>query len=208
MSLFVTFEGIDGAGKTTLQNLLTQKLDKYYNILSLREPGGTKISEDIRNIILDSTNLDMHNMTELLLFSAARCQIVNEVIVPALKNNIIVFLDRYIDSTLAYQGYGKGISLYYIDLLNTLSTGNLTPNLTILLDIDIETSYQRTVNKNKDRMEINNDFLAKTRDGYLQLQKENPHRIKLLDGSKSLDQLMDETIDIIFNKINKGEIYV
>lgn len=208
MSLFVTFEGIDGAGKTTLQNLLTQKLDKHYNILSLREPGGTKISEDIRNIILDSTNLDMHNMTELFLFSAARCQIVNEVIIPALKNNTIVFLDRYIDSTLAYQGYGKGIALHYIGLLNMLSTNNLTPNLTILLDIDIETSYQRTVNKNKDRMEINNDFLAKTRDGYLQLQKENPHRIKLLDGSKSLDQLMDETIDIIFNKINKGEIYV
>lgn len=171
--LFVTFEGIDGCGKTTQVTALRKSLEeKGTKVIVIREPGATLIGEKIRSILLDNANCGMSSETEVLLYEAARAQIVNEVIRPALREGKVVICDRFYDSSVAYQGYARGLSLESIDSLNRFATGGLEPDLTYLLDLPAEAAWARMNNRegSHDRLEIEGlGFMDKVRAGYLEL---------------------------------------
>ncbi len=184
--MFITFEGIDFSGKTTQAKKLIRRLqDMQVPVMYVREPGGTKISEAIRDILLDRKNREMHANTELLLYMAARSQIVQEIIKPALQAGNVVICDRYIDSSMAYQGYGRGLDLNLVRQLNDFATTQLKPDMTFLLDISPELAAQRRQRKGheQDRMEIETrEFHARIRDGYLKLAEAEPERFVVLNG--------------------------
>lgn len=191
--MFITIEGIDGAGKTTLQQNLEKRLkNRGIEVLCIREPGGTKISESIRSILLNPDNKKMHKMTEAFLFSAARRQIVDEIIEPAIKSGKIVICDRFYDSTIAYQGYGRGLNVSELKILNDLASNHIIPDITFLIHIDREEAIKRIKNKNKDRMESDDGLLVRAKDGYLMLAKQNPERIIILNGIAKPDELAFE----------------
>jgi len=198
--MFITFEGIDGCGKSTQLKLLNEYfLKQNKQTLIIREPGGTKVSEKIREILL-SKNLEMTNITELLLFAAARNSLVEKVIKPALKQGIYVLSDRFFDSTTAYQGYGREINLDYIKIINEIATNGLKPNLTFFLDVPIEIANKRSKNKNKDRIEASgNEFYEKVIKGYYSIAKEEPHRIKIINSKGSISYTHNLILDIIKN---------
>ena len=190
--MFITFEGIDKSGKTTQSKFLIERLSNLgYKVKFLREPGGTKISEKIRNILLDIDNEGMYPSTEFLLYSSSRAQLVNEVIIPALNNNEVVVCDRFYDSSLAYQGFGRGIDLNIINFINNFAAP-IKPDLTFFMDIQISELNHRT-NKmlvQKDRLEISGDsFFKKVRDGYLYIAQNEPDRFVVIDGSKPKDEI-------------------
>lgn len=192
---FISLEGIDGCGKTTLKDQLNEYLREKYDLLLLREPGGTEISEKIRDMLLDIRNGGMLPRTEALLYAAARCQVVEEAIRPALAEGKMVISDRYMDSTIAYQGYGRGLDIAFLKQLNRLCTGGLQPDLTLLLDIDPQEGQRRRTKDIPDRLEKEGlDFQTRIRKGYLQIQKEEPGRIKLLNGHSSIEELRKEAI--------------
>ena len=183
---FITFEGVDGAGKTTQVHRLEKALGK--NVVVTREPGGTIISERIREIFLNSDG--MTAQTELLLIAAARAQHVEEVIRPALEANQIVICDRFIDATVAYQGYRGGIDLELIHRLNQTATGGLKPDLTFVLDLPPEISLQRQQQGRTHRDRLDREPLEshyKVQAGYLAAVKAEPHRVKLIDATQSRD---------------------
>tara|TARA_B110000438_G_scaffold295029_1_gene337383 strand:+ start:395 stop:1024 length:630 start_codon:yes stop_codon:yes gene_type:complete len=196
-SRLISFEGIDGSGKSTQINLLSRWLsEKNIDFVIVREPGGTSISEQIRNILLDEQNLQLCSTSESFLFLSARAQLVNEIIKPALKSGKFVICDRFIDSTLAYQGYGRGMDLAQLEAMNNMAIGGCVLGQTFLLDVDIESSIQRRSNSEDDRMEsIGVDFIRKVRDGYIQLSRKSSNRITLLDSTKDKN--------LIFNKITE-----
>lgn len=195
--IFISIEGVDGSGKTTLKKHLLERLAGHHKILSIREPGGTKISEKIRLLLLDTANSDMLPRTEALLYAAARAQLIEEQIWPALQDGMMVIADRYTDSTLAYQGFGRGLDIDFLNQLNHLSTGGLEPDLTLLLDIDPQQGQLRRPNNNKDRLEqAGLDFLNKVRKGYLAIAA-TQKRIKVLDAAKSENDLLSEALALI-----------
>ena len=183
---FITFEGVDGAGKTTQVHRLEKALGK--NVVVTREPGGTIISERIREIFLNSDG--MTAQTELLLIAAARAQHVDELIRPALEANQIVICDRFIDATVAYQGYRGGIDLELIHRLNQTATGGLKPDLTFVLDLPPEIGLQRQQQGRTHRDRLDREPLEshhKVQAGYLAAVKAEPHRVKLIDATQSRD---------------------
>ena len=182
MNKFIVFEGIDGSGKSTQIDLIVKKLIKDgINHTLLREPGTTKTSEKIREILLDSKN-DISNLTETLLFLAARAQLVREILEPNLKSNKFIICDRYCDSTLAYQGYGKGVDIAAIKMLNSLVTKGITPILSIVIDVSYDISIRRREIP-KDRMELNSkDFFDRIRAGYKRIVKSNPKTHIMVNG--------------------------
>lgn len=191
MRKMISFEGIDGCGKTTQINLLSKFLKhKDIDTHILREPGGTTISESIRDILLDNKN-KISPESETLLFLSARSIITNEVILPALKENKVILCDRFIDSTLAYQGYGRKINLDLINKINLFATKMLSPDLTLIFDIDPKLAFDRIKTKNMDRMESSGEeFLTKVRNGYLEIAKNNSKRCKLIDcNNKNIDTI-------------------
>ncbi len=195
----ITFEGIDGSGKSTQIKLISDKLNKLgiENII-IREPGGTKVSEKIRDILLDNKNL-INKFTETLLFLSSRSQLVNEIIIPALNEGVYVLCDRYIDSTVAYQGYGRGIDISQINILNDLAVNKIHPDLTFIFDIKVETSLKRLESKHKDRMEqVDKDFIIKVRQGYLDLA-ENYERCVIINCN---DKNISEINEILLNNFN------
>jgi dTMP kinase len=184
--IFISLEGVDGSGKTSLKEEILNHLTGYQP-LSLREPGGTEISEKIRNILLDTSNEDMQSRTEAFLYASARCQLVEAVIRPALQQGQLIVVDRYIDSTLAYQGYGRGLPLDFIRELNQLSTGGLKPDLTLLLDLDPQEGARRRAGDTPDRLEQEGLlFQSRVRDGYLQIAQAEPQRVRILDAHQPL----------------------
>lgn len=192
--LFVTFEGIDGCGKTTQLNLLRDYLiSKGHDVIITREPGGNhQLGKDIRNILLHA-QCEVDSKAEMFLFLADRAQHINKFILPNLKVGKIVLCDRHTDSTLAYQGYGRGQNIEEIIFLNDIATYNIKPDLTLLYDIDIETSNLR-VGKEKDRMESSGSmFLEKVRQGYLTIVKNNPERIKVINAANSIETVFENT---------------
>ncbi len=195
--MFITFEGADGCGKTTQQMLAADYLEsKGYEILITREPGAKGLGEDIRKILLDYKG-PVSERCESLLFLADRAQHVDNMILPAIENGQIVLCDRYTDSTVAYQGYGRQQNLERIKKLNDFATNLLKPDLTFVFDIDVETSMQR-VGKEKDRMESEGkEFHNRVRNGYLKLAEEEPNRIKVLDAAKSIDEIHEEVVNIL-----------
>ena len=206
MNRFISFEGIDGCGKTTQINLLSKYLDSIdQDNVIVREPGGTKVSEKIRKILLDNNN-HISNETETLLFLSARSQLINEIISKNIKENKFTICDRYTDSTLAYQGYGRGLDLKKIKLLNDFATSNIKPDLTFILDVELSDSIKR-IGKNRDRMEESGlDFLRKVSLGYQKIFSENDKRFRLINcGTRSISSINEEIVDII-NVFYKGVI--
>ncbi len=195
--LFITFEGADGCGKTTQIKLIDEYLrNKDYKTLLTREPGAKGLGEKIREILLNYDG-EVSSRCESFLFLADRAQHVDCIIKPALKEGIIVLCDRHTDSTVAYQGYGRGLDIEEIKKLNNLATRGLKPDLTIVFDVDIETSQSR-VGKNKDRMESAGiEFFKKVREGFLEIAKKEPQRVKVIDSSDTIENIHKKVVELI-----------
>ena len=190
MNKLITFEGVDGVGKTTQINLFLEKLNNngLKNIL-FREPGGTLFAEKIRNILLDNAN-KMSSLSETLLFLAARSDLVQKQIKPNLKRDFYVICDRFLDSTLAYQSFGRGIDLNLINSITSEAVDGLVPSTTFLLDCDIDICLSR-IGK-KDRMENEGkEFLIKVKNGFLELAKLNKNRYVIVDANKNINEISD-----------------
>ena len=200
----ITFEGIDGSGKSTQIKLISEKLNELgiENII-IREPGGTNVSEKIRDILLDNKNL-INKFTETLLFLSSRSQLVNEIIIPAINKGVYVLCDRYIDSTVAYQGYGRGIDISEINSLNDIAVNKIYPDLTFIFDIEVKTSLERLESKRKDRMEqVDENFILKVRNGYLDLAK-NYDRCVIVDcNHKNIIEINEILVKKINSKFEK-----
>ncbi|HMQ68174.1 MAG TPA: dTMP kinase [Ignavibacteria bacterium] len=203
--MFITFEGIDLSGKSTQIILLKEYLNsKRKKVITVREPGGTQISEKIRDILLDKKNLNMEYLTEFLLFSSSRHQLTREVIIPKLKQKYFVISDRYYDSSTAYQGYGGMIELKTIRNVNNIASGSLTPDLTFLINISIEECIKRKklMNKTEDRIEQKKvSYFNKVIKGYLQIAKNNKNRFVVIDGTKPIQEIHSEIISVIKSKV-------
>lgn len=195
--LFITFEGADGCGKTTQLNLLKEYLEtKGYEIVLTREPGGKGLGEKIREILLNYEG-EVSDRCESFLFLADRAQNIDIIVKPAIEQGKIVLCDRHTDSSVAYQGYGRGLDIDEINRLNSLATNNLKPDLTLVFDVDIETSMQR-VGSEKDRMEsAGKEFFNKVRNGYLEIAKQEPNRIKVVDSTKTIEEVHRNVVEII-----------
>lgn len=180
----ITFEGPEGSGKSTQSALLCKFLmSKGYRVLRVREPGGTKISEKIRSILLDTKNRQLFPEAELLLYLASRAQLINEIIKPALKKGKVVISDRFSDATVCYQGYGLGLNIDMIKKMDAFARDGITPDVTILLDIPTKKGLKKSFDAKhyKDRIEKRAvNFHKKVRLGYLKLARQNPKRIKLI----------------------------
>lgn len=189
---FVTFEGGDGSGKSTQISKLRDYLEgRGYTVLLTREPGGTPISEKIREIILDSNSIEMSDMTETMLYAAARAQLVEQVIRPSVRRGDIVICDRFVDSSIAYQAYGRGLGDVVWDI-NRNAVGDCMPDLTILLKLDPQQGMKRIRNREQDRIELSpDDFHKRVYEGYLALERSFPERIKGFDASCSIDEISD-----------------
>jgi len=185
--LFITFEGADGCGKTTQQKLAAKYLEeKGFEVVLTREPGATDLGKQLREILL-------HYDGEV----SDRAQHIDMLVNPAVEDGKIVLCDRHIDSTVAYQGYGRGINIERLKLLNNIATNGKKPDLTIVFDVDVKTSQSR-VGDSKDRMEsAGAEFHNKVRYGYLELAKEEPQRIKVVDATKSIEEVFKDVVNIL-----------
>ncbi len=194
--MFISFEGLDFSGKSTQAKLLVEQLrQQRHTVHFIREPGGTVISEKIRDILLDKNHLEMSDAAEILLFSASRSQLVQQVIAPALQRGDVVVCDRYCDSTTAYQGYGRGLGLEDVQTINRFATGGIMPDLTILVDIPIEEIERRKTKAGLtfDRMEsAGRAFYERVRQGYHQLAADDPGRWFRVDGMLSIETIQKE----------------
>ncbi|MFQ6674091.1 MAG: dTMP kinase [Fidelibacterota bacterium] len=193
---FITFEGIDGCGKSTQAELLKTFLEEIgQEVILVREPGGTEISEQIRTILLDPDSKAMEPTTETILLAASRSQLIRQVIVPSINQGKTVLCDRYVDSTLAYQGFGRGLPIEWLKKINEFATGGTRPDATILVDIPVKTAMERLGRKSFDRMEgEGHKFLQKVRAGYLTLAQKEPARYIVIKGTKSIDKIHHEII--------------
>lgn len=194
--MFVTFEGADGCGKTTQLSLLKDYLSaNNYKVLVTREPGAGGLGQKLRDILLNYDGI-VSNRCESFLFLADRAQHIDTIVKPAIEDGFIVLCDRHTDSTVAYQGYGRGLDIERINYLNNLATDGLKPDLTYVYDVDIETSMSR-VGNTKDRMEsAGNDFFNKVRHGYLEIAQKEPDRVKVIDATLPIDKVFEETLAI------------
>lgn len=201
--LFITFEGADGCGKTTQMELLAKYLkNNGKDVLLTREPGGKGLGEKVREILLNY-NGPVSDRCESFLFLADRAQNIDIIVNPAVSQGKIVLCDRHIDSTVAYQGYGRGLDIERINKLNDIATNGKKPDLTFVFDIDVETSMKR-VGKEKDRMESAGiDFHNRVREGYLELAKQEPQRIKVLDATNTIEEIHSNVVNILKKFLDK-----
>ena len=206
MSLFITLEGPEGSGKTSAIKIVKEQLEKEgYQIVMTREPGGTPISEQIRNVILDKSNTSMDYRTEALLYAASRRQHLVEKVWPNVKEGKLVICDRYLDSSLAYQGYARGLGVEDILNVNMYATEGTFPNLTLLFDLEPEVGLAR-INSNSDR-EVNRldleklDFHHRVRNGYLALAKRFPDRYVIIDASRPLEEVANAALKAIKERL-------
>jgi dTMP kinase len=201
MSLFITFEGGEGCGKSTQSKILYRRLKKLgKKVLLVHEPGITALGNKVTQLLKWSKDIKISPLAELLLFNVSRMQLVMEVIKPNWKKGTIVICDRYADSTTAYQGYGRGLDLNTVKSANALGTQGLIPNLTMLLDIPVEAGFSRNKDKKHDRFETENlSFHQRVRQGYLKLAKAEPKRWLVIDATKS----KKEIAGIIWQRVSK-----
>lgn len=195
--LFITFEGTDGCGKTTQIKLLKEYLESMgKKVLLTREPGAKGLGVKLREILLNYDG-EVSPNCESFLFLADRAQHIDTIIKPAVERGEIVLCDRHTDSTVAYQGYGRGVNIDEINMLNNIATSGVKPDLTFIFDIDIETSQSR-VGKEKDRMESAGvEFFKRVRQGYLEIAKSEPQRVKLIDGTRQIEDIHKEILNIM-----------
>jgi len=198
--IFISFEGIEGTGKTTQARLLSERLvEKGYEVILTQEPGGTVIGNRIREILLLPEHKEMSYMTELLLYNAARAQHLSEKIAPAINGGKVVITDRFTDSTVAYQGYGRGIDISLVMSIDSIATGGIKPHLTILFDLDVETGLKRNKGINKvDRLELEDiEFHKKVREGYLHISEKDRERIRIVDASMPVEKISEKVWEIV-----------
>ena len=203
--MFISFEGIDGCGKSTQIELLKDYFEsKATNVLVLREPGGTTFAEEIREILLHSKN-EISSNSELFLFEAARADLTNQIIKPSLDKDIVVLIDRFFDSTTAYQGFGRGLEVNQVIEINKMATHGLEPDVTFYLHVDLNTSLERCKYKTKDRIESAGiEFFNKVISGFEKLCEMYPHRIIKVDAEGSVIETHNNILKIIEEKSNKG----
>lgn len=196
--MFITFEGIDGSGKTTqIQKLKKYLEDKGQDVLLIREPGGTDFSEKMRDLLLDVNN-DINSVSELFLFECARADLTQKKIIPALEQGKHVICDRFFDSTSAYQGYGRGLDLDKIFIAHKLATYNIEPDLTFYLRVQLSTSELRNAEKRKDRMEsAGKEFFQKVINGFDDLADRFPGRIKVINGELDPEKVFEKVISYL-----------
>lgn len=205
--IFITIEGLDGSGKSTQVPRIKGFLEKKgYEVLLTREPGGTRIGEKIRQILLDKDHKEMSATTEALLYAASRAQHVEQVIVPALKEGKAVLCDRFVDSSIAYQGKGRGLGPEAVKDINKFATHGLGPDITILLDIAPEVGLNRVRStKGADRLEQEKlDFHRRVYEGYKDLADIYPDRIKIIDAGKTVEEISREIEDRLSSVVRKG----
>jgi len=199
--LFITFEGLDGSGKTTQMEILSGYLkNRGFDVVTTIEPGGTKIGRKIRKILLDQENHEISPMAETLLFLASRAELVSEVIAPALKEGKIVLCDRFFDSTVVYQGIARGLGEKEILEMNLWATGGVVPDITFLLSLKVSKGKKRMsdADKKTDRIELEKDsFKEKIYRGYLDIAKKNKDRIVVIDGEDNIENIFE----VIKNKV-------
>lgn len=198
--LFITLEGIEGAGKSTVVDFIEDFLTKEgHDVIKTREPGGTVIGEQIREILLKNENYTLTYDTELLLVFSARAQHIQEVILPALSSGKTILCDRFTDASYAYQGGGRGIDASRINLLEKWVQGDLRPNLTLLFDLDVSIGMQRTKKRSDadrfEREEIN--FFEKIRNTYLERAKNEPQRFRIINSASSLENVKEQIVTIL-----------
>jgi dTMP kinase len=207
MGLFVTFEGIEGSGKTTQIAITGDYLDKQkIPFIITEEPGGTGLGTELRQILLDKTSLNITEKAELLLFAADRAQHIEEVILPAMNAGKVVLCDRFSDATIAYQGFGRGVDVDFIRTVNNFSSQSLKPDLTLLFDVPVTTGLERIKDRVsptgkaslEDRFEREKaEFHRRIREGYLSLLRDEPDRIRLIDGSREVDEVAKEVCRLV-----------
>ena len=201
----ITFEGIDGSGKSTQIQMLEHEFNKLgVEYKTFREPGGTELSEKIRAILLDKENIELISTAESLLFAAARAQLTAEQIKPAIEKGEFVICDRFTDSTIAYQGYGRGLDIKQLEEINYIATAGLTPDITFILDISPEAAAVRMEAEASDRMEETGvDFFRRIRGGYRQIKEQNPNRYRLINGEQSPENVFKEIKEIIMKQFEE-----
>jgi len=202
--VFITFEGPEGSGKSSQLPALASFLEsRGYDVVSTREPGGTRIGNQIREILMRMDNTELHPRTEILLFQAARAQLIEELILPNLADGKVILCDRYGDSTLAYQGYGHGLDLDRLKMILEFATGGLKPDLTILLDVDVMVGLKRKKAKEEwnrmDAFELS--FHERVRRGYHELFNQEPARWKIVDASQSQEQVQKDIRQIVLEAL-------
>lgn len=193
--VFITFEGIEGSGKSTVSGMATKYLaSKGFKVIHTYEPGDTAAGKEIRSILLDPGHKGMHPVTELLLYFADRAEHVHHLIAPALKREDVVLCDRFTDSTMAYQGFGRGLDLKMLRDIDAVARDGVWPELTILLDLDVSTGLQRNSHAGKkDRFEMEEiAFHERVREGFLSIAREEPERVKVVDASRPIDAVFAE----------------
>ena len=202
--LFITFEGADGCGKSTQLNLLKDYLlQKGFEVLITREPGGKGLGEEIRKLLLHFDGY-VSPKCEAFLFLADRAQNIDTIIKPAVNGGKIVLCDRHTDSTIAYQGYGRGEDIEKLTALNDIATSNYKPDLTLVYDVDIETALKR-VGQDKDRMEqAGKEFQIKVQNGYKQIAKLEPERVKIIDSTASIEEVFEQTKMVVEQLLKKS----
>jgi dTMP kinase len=208
MSLFITFEGPDGSGKSTQIELLSAALTAAgYAVLTVREPGGTPISEQIRDVVHNLRNREMSDRAECLLYNAARAQLVDQLIAPHLQHGGVVLSDRYADSTLAYQGYGRGLDLNAVRQVIAFATHHLKPDVTFYLDLQVEEGIERRKRGGEwNRLDDQAlEFHRRVRAGYWQMMKEEPERWICIDAARGIEEIRAEIVAQVWQKLKEGQ---
>ena len=205
--LLVSLEGPDGAGKSSVLEALVPILEENgHQVVTTREPGGVPISEEIREVILDQKNTEMDGKTELLLYIASRRQHLIEKVLPALESGKLVIMDRFIDSSVAYQGFGRGLSVSDIEWLNRFATDDLKPDVTLYFDLDVEEGLARIArNKNREvnRLDLEGlDMHRRVRQGYLYAFENEPDRIVKIDASQTLESVVQDSLAVLNKRLN------
>ncbi|MCU5747061.1 dTMP kinase [Staphylococcus sp. SQ8-PEA] len=204
MSAFITFEGPEGSGKTTVLQAVAKRLEKDYNVVLTREPGGVTVGEEIRRILLEGEAID--NRTEALLFAASRREHLVEKILPALSEGSIVLCDRYIDSSLAYQGYARGIGLDEVRQINEFAINGKYPDLTIYLDISVSTGLERILKNQREQNRLDQEsinFHEKVVEGYQKIIHNEPNRFNIVNAERSIEDVINTVYESIIKYLEE-----